>query len=90
MYGFLYDFVKPKYGEKAISCYMDTESLTVYRKTEYINVDIAKDVETGFDTSNYELKRPIPREKNKKFIRLMKDVLNDKRMEKLASFRQKK
>lgn len=46
MYGFLYDFVKPKYGEKAISCYMDTESFLVYIKTEYINVDIAKDVET--------------------------------------------
>ena len=54
MYGFLYDFVKPKYGEKAISCYMDTESFLVYIKTEYINVDIAKDVETGFETSNYE------------------------------------
>lgn len=55
MYGFLYDFVKPKYVEKAISCYMDTESFLVYIKTEYINVDIAKDVETGFETSNYEL-----------------------------------
>ena len=27
MYGFWYDYVKPKYGEKAGLCYMDTVSL---------------------------------------------------------------
>ena len=27
MYGFWYDYVKPKYGEKAELCYMDTVSL---------------------------------------------------------------
>ena len=27
MYGFWYDYVKPKYGKKAELCYMDTVSL---------------------------------------------------------------
>ena len=37
--------------------------------------DIANDVECKFDTSNYELKRPLPIGKNKKVIGLMKDEL---------------
>ena len=40
---------------------MDTGSVIVYIKTEDIYVDIAKDVETRFDTSNYELERPSPK-----------------------------
>ena len=35
---------------------MDTDSFTVYIKAEDIYKDIVDDVETGFDTSNYELK----------------------------------
>ena len=54
---------------------MDTESFVVYIKTEEIYKDIAEDVETRFDTSNYELYRPLPVEKNEKVIGLMKDEL---------------
>ena len=50
MYEFWYDYVKPKYGEKAKLCYMDTDSFIVYIKTGDIYKDIAKDVETIFDT----------------------------------------
>ena len=57
-----------KYGEKAKLCYMDTESFIVYIKTKDIYVDIAKDVETKFDTSNYEIDRPLPKEKYKKWL----------------------
>ena len=39
----------------------------VYMKTDAIN----KDIGTKFDTSNYELDRPLPEEKNKKVIGLM-------------------
>ena len=39
---------------------MDTDSFIVYIKTDVIYKDIAKDVETRFDTSNYELERPLP------------------------------
>ena len=36
------------------------------RPVYYIYKDIAKDIETRFDTSNYELDRPLPEGKNKK------------------------
>ena len=65
MYDFWYDYVKPKYGEKVKLCYMDTDSFIVYIKTEDIYKDIAENVETRFDTSNYKLQwnsinRPLP------------------------------
>ena len=56
MYEFLYDYVKLKYGEKAKLCYMDTDSFLVHIQHD-IYKDIAEDVETRFDTSNYELDR---------------------------------
>ena len=37
--------------------------------------DIAEDIQTRFNTSNYELNRPLPKGKNKKVIGLMKDEL---------------
>ena len=57
---------------------MDTNSCIVYIKTNGIYKDIAKDVETRFDTSKYELDRPLPKGKNKKGIGLMKDELGGK------------
>ena len=66
---------KTKYDEKVKLCYMDTESFIVYIKTDAIYKDIAEDVETRFDSSNYELERPLPKGENKKVIRLMKDQL---------------
>ena len=61
MYEFCYDYVKPKYGEKAKLCFMDTNSFIVYIKTDDIYKDISEEVETRFDTSNYELDRPLPK-----------------------------
>ena len=49
--------MKPEYREKAKLCYIDTDSFIVYIKTESIYVDIAKDVETKFDTSNLRPKK---------------------------------
>ena len=65
---FWYDYVKPKYDEKAMLCYMDTDSFIVYIKTYYIY----KDVETTFDTSNYELEcnfidKPLHKEKRDRY-----------------------
>ena len=61
----------------------------VYIKTDDIYEDITEDVETRFDTSNYELEcnsteRPIPKGKNKKVIGLMKDELGRKIMTKFV------
>ena len=66
MYEFWYDYVKPKYGENAKLCYMDTDRFIVYLKTENIYIDITEDVETRFDTSSCELDRPLTKEKMKK------------------------
>ena len=50
MYEFWYDYVKPKFGEKAKLCDMDTDSFTVYIKTDNIYKDIAAGDEKIFDT----------------------------------------
>ena len=94
MYEIWYDYVKSKYGEKAKLCYMDTDGFIVYLKTDDIYKDIAEDVETRFDTSNYELEynsidRPLPKGKNKKVIGLMKDKLRGKVMTKFIGLRAK-
>ena len=47
IYEFWYDYLKPKYREKAKVCYMGTDSFIVYIKLEDIYVAIAKDVETN-------------------------------------------
>ena len=54
MYEFWYDYIKPKYQEKAKLCYMDTDSFIIHIKTEDFYKDIANDVEKWFDTSNYD------------------------------------
>ena len=46
---FWYDYVKLKNGKK-----VKYRNFNVYIKTDYIYKDIAEDVETTFDTSNYE------------------------------------
>ena len=54
MYEFWYDYIKPKYQQNAILCYMDTDSSIIHIKTEDVYENIADDVEKRFDTSNYE------------------------------------
>ena len=49
-----YDYLKPKYCEKAILCCMDTDSFIVYINTDDIYKDIAKDVETRFILQNMD------------------------------------
>ena len=53
MYEFWYDYIKPKYGDKARLCYMDTDSLIIYIETEDFYKNAANNVEERFDTSNY-------------------------------------
>ena len=67
-YRFWYDYIKPKYDEKVKLCYMGRDRFIVYIKTNDVYKDIAKYVETRFDTSNYELDRSLPKGKNKKLI----------------------
>ena len=69
MYKICYDYVKA-----IVVCWKSKVVLYGYThfhfniKTDDIYKDIAEDVETKFDHSNYELDRPLPRGQNKKYL----------------------
>ena len=60
-------------------------------QTEDFYKNIAKDVETSFDTSGYseDYHRPLPTGKNKKIIGMMKDELGGKIMTEFIALRAK-
>ena len=89
MHEFWYDYMKPKYGNDVKLCYMDTDSFIMNIKTEDFYKDIANDVEKRFDTSNYEVNRPLPTGKNKKVIGSMKDELGGKIITEFVTLRPK-
>ena len=89
IYEFWYDYIKPKYQNNAKPCYMDTYSFVIHIKTEDVYKDIADDVEKIFDTSNYEINRPLPKGKDKKVIGLMRDELGGTIMTEFVSLRPK-
>ena len=89
MYEFWYDYMKPKYNDKVKLCYIDTDSFIMKIKTNDFYEDIASDIENRFDTSNYEVNRPLPTGKNKKIIGLMKDELGGKIITEFVALRPK-
>ena len=89
MYEFWYDYMKPKYGNDVRLCYMDTGSFIMNIKTNDVYEDIANDAKNRFDTSNYEVNRPLPMGKNKKIIGLMKDELGGKMITEFVTLRPK-
>ena len=91
MYEFWYDYIKPKYKEKAKLCYMDTDSFVINIFTEDFFEDINNDVERWFDTSNYDKndKRPLQTGMNKKVIGMFKDELGGKIMKEFCALRAK-
>ena len=74
MYKFWYDYISPKYGDRAKLCYTDTDSFIINIKTEDFFEDISNDVKKWFDTSNCNKndKRPLPIGMNKKLYRHLK------------------
>ena len=74
---------------KKQDCVIWTQTVSLYTQKHDIYKDIAEDVETRFDTSNYRLDRPLPKIKNKKVIGLMKDELGGKTMIKFVGLRAK-
>lgn len=76
MYSFLYDYLKPKYGENCRVAYTDTDSFIIDVTTDDFYADIRENI-SMFDTSSY----PIPNEynierMNKKIPGLFKDEMN--------------
>ena len=88
-YEFWYDYTKPKYNDNVKLCYMDTNSFIMNIKTNDFYKGISNDVENRFNTSNYEVSRPLPTGKNKKVIGLMKDELGGKIITEFVTLRPK-
>ena len=91
VYEFWYDYIKPKYGDRAKPCYKDTDSFIIYTKTEDFFEDISNDVKRWFDTSSYDKndKTPLPIGENKKVPGLFKDKLGGKIMTEVVALRPK-
>ena len=91
MYNFWYDYLKPKYGDRAKLCYTDTDSFIIHIIMKDFFEDIANDVEVWYDTSNYDEndKRPLRIGKNKKVIGLFKDELGGRILKEFCTLRAK-
>ena len=89
MYEFWYDYISPKYGDRPKVCFTDSDSFTIYIKTEDFFEDISNDVERWFDTSNYNEndKRPLPIGQYKKVPGLFKDELRGKIITEVVTLR---
>ena len=87
MYEFWYDYINPRYGDRAKLCYTDTDSFVVYIKTE----DFFEDVERWFDTSNDKENdtRSLPIGKNKKVPGIFKNELGGKVITEIVALRPK-
>ena len=59
------------YWEKAKSCYMNTDSFIVYSLVRRHLHRHWKDVEKKFDSSNYQVYRPLPGGKNNKSYQII-------------------
>ena len=89
MFEFWYNYMKQKCGDNVKLCYMDTDSFIIHIKAEDFYKDVEDDVEKRFDTSSYEVNRPLTRGKNKKVIGVMKDELGGKIMTEFVALRRK-
>ena len=91
MYDFHYNYIKPKYGERAKLLFTDTDSLAYEIQTEDFFKDIIPSVERKFDTSNFSKDHPssIPVGVNKKVVGMFKDEAGGKIIEEFVGLRAK-
>ena len=89
MYDFHYNYIKPKYGDKAKLLFTDTDSLMYEIKTEDFYKDISDDVKDRFDTSDYPPNHPsgIPTGCNKKVLGVFKDEVAGRYIEEFVGLR---
>ena len=91
MYDFHYNYIKPKYGDRAKLLFTDTDSLAYEIQTKDFYRDISSDVKSKFDTSNYPKNHPsgILTGVNKKVIGMFKDEAAGKQITEFVGLRAK-
>jgi len=91
MYDFHYNYIKNKYGDKAMLLFTDTDSLMYEIQTEDFYADISNDVEHKFDTSDYpeDHQSGIKTGINKKVIGMFKDEACGKQIKEFVGLRAK-
>ncbi|XP_065639659.1 uncharacterized protein LOC136072381 [Hydra vulgaris] len=94
MYEFHYNYIKKKYNDRAKLLYTDTDSLIYEIKTEDFYADIANDIESKFDTSEFDKNHPAVRNGfkvgvNKKVLGMFKDESAGKQIAEFIGLRSK-
>jgi len=91
MYDFHYNYIKHKYDDKAKLLFTDTDSLCYEIKTDDFYKDIADDIESKFDASDYpkDHSSGIKSGVNKKVIEMFKDKAKRKQIEEFVKLRAK-
>ena len=91
MFDFHYNYIKPKYGDKAKLLFTDTDSYLYEIQTEDFYKDISGDVWDRFDTSDYPENHPsgIPTGINKKVLGMFKDEATGKIIKEFVGLRAK-
>ena len=95
MYDFHYNYIRKKYGDRAKPLFTDTDSLTYEIKTVDFYKDIANDIESKFDTSEFDKNHPAINDfgfkvgMNKKVIGMFKDEAGGKQIEEFVGLRAK-
>ena len=91
MYDFHYNYIKPKYGNKAKLLFTDTDSFMYEIQTEDFYNDISGNVRDRFDTSDYPENHPsgIPTGINKKVLGMFKDEAAGKNIMEFVGLRAK-
>ena len=84
LYEFWYDYVKPIYEKKKSKIVLNGYSFIIYIKINDIYKNVAEDIETRFDNSNYELERP-----KQQSSWINEDELDGKIMTKFVRLREK-
>ena len=91
MYDFHYNYIIPKYENKAKLLFTDTDSFLYEIETEDFYKDISGDVKDRFDTSEYNEGHPsgIPTGINKKVLGMFKDEAAGKVIKEFVGLRSK-
>jgi hypothetical protein len=91
MYEFHYNYIKPKYGDRAQLLFTDTDSLCYEITTEDFFADISSDVAERFDTSNFPKTHPsdIPCGLYEKVIGMFKSETKSEQIAEFVGLRSK-